>query len=420
MPPLYAVALVVLLEVTCLGAILPVLNYYTLALGGGPALVGVFYGLVAAPKVVLNPLWGRMSDRIGRRAALALATGGALAASMLWALAPALGAIALTPLAWLGISRLLNGVFAAQATLAFAVASDSTVPERRAGAFGVLGAAFGIGLTLGTLLGGLTGSVSHAAVGWLCVGLETAALLVIFCLLRETRPEADRQTAEPAAPAPGVHVPARAVARTAPRPQQSLRQLGLHPALRWLLGSCLLLTLGYSLLTPTLGMLGERWFDFNERQTGYAFFIWGVLGVIVQGGLIRPTVRALGETRTTLLGYLALALGFLLIAIQPPQWLFWIAIGLIGLGGGYAIPPLTGLMSRHVDQRHQGGVHGLNQSVTALGRAISYFLGGALFAVAPALPYALAVGFVLVAIPLLLLAPRPGAATDQAADPTGL
>jgi DHA1 family tetracycline resistance protein-like MFS transporter len=396
MPPLFAAALVVLLEVTCLGAILPVLIYYTQDLGGDPIIVGVFYGLVAAPKVVLNPIWGSLSDRIGRRPSLVIATLGSLIASVLWALAPSIGALALTPLIWLGISRLVNGIFAAQATLAFAIASDTSSPEKRTAAMGMLGAAFGVGMTLGPLLGGWIGSESHVAVGWLCVGLEVAALLVIALLLKETRTEP-----------PAESTPERDDAPVPPTASRTLRELAAHPGLRWLLGSCLLLTVGYSVLTPTLGLIGEQWYGYDERTTGYAFFLWGVIAVLVQGGVIRPAVRILGETTTVLIGNLLMAAGFLIVAVGPVEWLFWAALVLMGMGGGFTVPSLVGLMSLHVLPAEQGSVHGLNQSATALGRAISYFLAGALFAISPALPYGLAAGLILLAIPLLLLAPRP-------------
>src|SRR5262245_37909424 len=141
MPPLYAAALVVLLEALCFTTGFPVLSYYAQRLGGDAAWVGILFGLVAWPKVVSNPIWGTLSERLGRRPVLAINTLGTLAGSIGWALAPNIGMLA--------ISRALVGIFGGQAGLAQAIAADVAPPEKRAAAMGVLGGAFALSLTLG-------------------------------------------------------------------------------------------------------------------------------------------------------------------------------------------------------------------------------------------------------------------------------
>jgi MFS family permease len=368
MPPLFAVAIVVFLEVVCLGAIIPVLPDYAQEFGGGAVWTGVLFMLVAAPKVVMNPLWGRLSDRRGRRPTLAILTCGAIAGSTLWALAPTLGEMIGGPLIWLAISRLVYGVFSAQAALAYAVASDTSPPEKRAAAMGVLGATFGFGITVGFPLGGIIGSHSPAAVGWLCAGSEFIALTVIVCLLRETRRlQAARESTD-----------------FTPR---SLLHLAAVPAVMSLLPTVVVVTVGLSVMTPTLRPLTEAWYGFNLPRTSHALLVWGLVGSAVQAGLIRPLVRAIGETATVVAGAFILAGGFALLADHLPLWGFWCSMVLIALGGGLMIPALTSLMSLQVSPHDQGGVHGLNQSATALGRALGYLLGGALYAISPATPY---------------------------------
>src|ERR1041384_458447 len=140
MRPLYAASLVVLLEALCFTTGFPVINRYAEQLGGDPLWIGVIFGLVSGPKVLSNPLWGLLSERIGRRAVLAVNTLGTLAGSVTWAFAPSIG--------WLALSRAFVGVFGGQAGMAQAIAADVTSPEKRSAAMGVRGGAFELAVTI--------------------------------------------------------------------------------------------------------------------------------------------------------------------------------------------------------------------------------------------------------------------------------
>ena len=127
MHPLLLAALIVLFEGLSLSALFPILYAHIGDLGGGPATTGLFFALVAGPKVLINPLWGWAADHVGRRPVLIVITLGTLASSVGWALAP--------DLTWLAVARVATGIFGAQAVLAFAIAADVS-PNRRAGGFG--------------------------------------------------------------------------------------------------------------------------------------------------------------------------------------------------------------------------------------------------------------------------------------------
>jgi MFS family permease len=414
MPALFAVAIVVFLEIVCLGAIIPTLpDFVTDVFGGSPVWIGGLFALVAAPKVVLNPLWGRLSDRLGRRPVLALLTVGAMSGSALWALSPTLGGIVGGGLVWLAISRGVYGIFSAQAAIAFAIASDTSTADKRAAAMGVLGAAFGVGLTVGFPLGAWVGEASLASVGWLCLGCETVALGLIAFGLRETRPT-------PAAPASreGGRAEVQASEHASPvepsldgggsfAPETLFALLRRGPV-AVLIAAVVVLWLGISVMTPTLRPLTERWYQFELMDTALAFAVWGVVGLIVQGGAIRPTVRVLGERRTFAVGVIMLAGSFFVVATHPGFAGFWLALVGMAVGGGLAIPALTGLLSLQVDPARQGAVHGVNQSATALGRTLGYLLGGAMFGqIGPASPYAAGAAVALLTlIPLFALGRR--------------
>ena len=392
MGALPAVTIVVFLEVVCLGATFPVLNDYCLKLGCQPehlgVVAGLMFALVAGPKVLTNALWGSCSDRWGRKKTLAVVSVGTMAGSVLWALAPGLAVLA--------ISRGIGGIFSAQGALAYAVASDVSRPEKRAASMGVLGAAFGVGLVVGIALGGMVGyQLSIAAVGWFCAACQFVSLGVIIFVLPETAPP--HPFGLGTSDSPG---------------RQPLWRLAARLDIAWLLVICMLLTGGLAVLIPTLREILRDWYDFQTHQVTLAFVVWAAVGLVVQGGLIRPIVKRLGESATMVLGAAILAGGFALLAARPGHGGFWCAMVLIAIGGGLAVPALVSLMSLRVSEADQGAIHGLNQSITALGRAAGYLMGGSLYVgFGPAWPYGIGAALVLMAAAMLITRPPTASRT---------
>ena len=146
MPPVVAAALVVLFEGLVLWAVFPIMSYYCADLGGGPAAVGILFALMSGPRVLFNPIFGRLSERFGRRPLMVVASLGTMAGSIAWAVSPNVG--------WLAVSRAIAGIFGAQAALSSAVVADVTSPDRRSSGMGLVGAAFGLSMVFGPLLGG--------------------------------------------------------------------------------------------------------------------------------------------------------------------------------------------------------------------------------------------------------------------------
>lgn len=423
MPPLIAAAFVVFLEGLSVALVIPVLTAYTQELGGGALIAGALFALATAPRVLTAPLWGRLSDYWGRRLVLGIVTVGTCCGSILWALAGDLGhmgGVWITALGWLVISRALVGVSSAQAVLGLAVASDVSTPRKRSASVGVLGASFGLAFALGPALGGwFAHSYSLAAVGWLMAGAQALSLAVIILLLRETGPNLTRAGA-------AEHVEEEGESNRFAKPQ-SLRRLAASPRVSRLLGVILAATVGYAVIFPTLQPLTERWYGFNLVQAGYVFMVVGIVAAVVQGGVIRPTIRWIGEKRTAALGMGLLAAGMGLLASHPGLAGFWIAAILSAIGMGLALPAMMGLLSLQVNPNEQGSVHGLNQSATSLGRAGGYVLGGALYQIVnPATVYLAGAAAGLVALLLLahaaLSTPRHAsyahaAAPEESANP---
>lgn len=348
MPPLAAAAIVVLCEGLAFGAVLPVLPEHCRSLGGGALAAGVLFGLVSLPKVVTNPLLGRWSDRVGRRPALIVATLGTLCGSIGWALAPTL--------AWLALARAVTGVFGAQAGLAQAVAADGSPPERRAAAAGVLGAAFGVAFAFGPLIGGWVATrFDDFAVGWACAALQGLSLAVIVFGLAETRPAGDAEA------------------------QTSSWSALWAPGLPILLLVTLLFTISTSALFPTLPLVMADAHGFDRSQIGLGWAVFGIVGLVVQGGLIRPLVGFAGERTTSGVGLALLACGLLLLAFAGAVAMLWLAIVLTALGTALVTPSITGLLSRSVGPEFQGSLAGANQAVLGVGRFAGNLGGGGLY-----------------------------------------
>jgi DHA1 family tetracycline resistance protein-like MFS transporter len=402
MPPLVAAALVVLLEALAFTATWPVIGVYNEQLGGGAALTGLMLALVSFPKIFTNPLFGAISDRVGRRTVLAINTFGTLAGSAIWALSGSVTVLAL--------SRLVTGIFSAQAGIAQAVAADVSPPAKRAAAMGLLGAAFGMAFSVGPLLGGIVGKhLSCAAVGWLCAGFQTCSLLIIGLFLPETwrRPAARTTLLADGGVAYAAAESARAEAAYVSPASES--RLLRRPNVAVLLGVIVLATLGISELISTFSLFTRDRFGFSVRDTGLAFGLIGVLAIALQAGAIRGLVTRFGESRLTLAALAVLATGLGVLAGAEITPLFWLGTGLVGVGSAISMPCLASMLSRTVGADEQGAVNGLSQSANGLGRAAGNYFGGWLYQhVAAPAPYASAAALSVAALLLLCLV-RPSA-----------
>ena len=394
MPPLILAALVVFLEGLSLSALFPVIHVYCSTLGGAAVWTGVLFALVAAPKIVFNPFWGRCSDRSGRRAVLIGITFGTMCASIGWALAPGL--------LWLAVARVIGGVFGAQATLASAIAADVTRPERRAGGMALLGVGFGLAFSIGPLLGGVVGNLTPPEgagpdwgprmVGWMCAGFQFISLLLSTFVLRETA--------------------ARRHERQAPALRQILQLLRLAHVTP-ILFVTLMMTFGLAGLIATFGLYTEERYGWATRDVGMAYATFGLLGALVQGGVRRLTAMA-GERALTFGGLVLLLLGLAALAFRLTPMEFWLSVGFVAVGSALATTCLTAMLSHCAPAEEQGALLGLNQSMIGFGRAVGYVVGGGLFAAwGPPAPYACAA--VIVAVGCAAL----GSVPARLAQPTG-
>lgn len=321
--------------------------------------VGSLLGLVwALMQFVFTPILGTLSDRYGRRTVLLMSMTGLGLDYVLMALAPNLW--------WLIVGRALSGVTAASFSTANAYISDITPPEKRAAAFGMMGAAFGIGFVLGPLLGGFAGHTDPRLPFWIAAGLCLVNALYGYFILPESLPPERRSKSFSLARA---------------NPLGSFRLLTSHPELAGLASAQFLYMIAHNVYPTIFAWFVMYRYDWNQLMIGYALAAVGIANIIVQGGLTGPFVKRLGERHAVLAGLAFGIVGFLVYAFGPTGDWVWIAIPIAALWSFYG-PAAQSLMSQRVTPSEQGQLQGALGSMNGISFIIAPILYPQVFAAA--------------------------------------
>ena len=350
----------IVLDMVALGMIIPVLPHLIEDfLGGdtaGAAMVyGVFGTVWALMQFFAMPVVGALSDRFGRRRVILLSNLGLGLDYVLMALAP--------NLAWLFVGRVISGITAASVSTGMAYIADVTPPEKRAAAFGRVGIAFGLGFVLGPALGGLLGSVDPRLPFWVAAGLSLANALYGLSILPESLPPEKR----------------RAFEWRRANPLGSLKLLRSHPELSGLAVVVFLSNLAHVALPATFVLYAGYRYGWDARDVGFVLAGVGVCSAIVQGAVVGPAVRRLGERRVLLVGLTCGAIGFFAYGLAPTGVLFIAAVPVVALWG-LASPAAQGLMTRHIGPTEQGALQGAAGSVMGIATMIGPWLFASTFA----------------------------------------
>ncbi len=354
MSPLAIVFVTVFVDLIGFGIIIPLLPFYAERFGGSAQTVAMLSASFSAMQFVFMPIWGRLSDRVGRRPILLLGLFGSFASYLVFGLAESL------PL--LFVSRMFAGIAGATVSTAQAVIADTTTPENRAKGMGLIGAAFGLGFVFGPAIGGVLSRWGHAAPPLFAAALSLVNFVAAWFLLPETRP---------------AHVPA--TAKAARSRLDSLKNALTRPTLPTLLIIYVLVVAAFSGFETTFALFSERKFGFTEETIGYFFAYVGVVLSIVQGGLVGRAVKRFGERRLVSSGLFMLALGLVMIAFSRSIVELLIANGVMTVGMAFNSPALTSLISQRSDPEDQGGILGVSQGLASLARIVGPAWGGFLF-----------------------------------------
>jgi DHA1 family tetracycline resistance protein-like MFS transporter len=379
--PLLVIFLTIFVNLVGFGIIIPLLPFYAETFGASPFTIGMLFGVFSLAQLVAAPALGELSDRYGRRPVLLFSLGGTVASFVMLALAQSL--------TMLFVARIVDGLSGGNIATARAYVADITEPKDRARAFGFIGAAFGLGFILGPALSAVLSQISYTAPIWAAAAVTLLAMLLAWVWLPET-----------------VH---RATAATG-KPFGNLAAMMRRPAIRRVLAIDFVYWFAFAIFQTTFALFAARRFGFDVPQTAYFLAGFGLLGAIVQGTLIRPTVARLGDKTTFMLGIVCAAVGLVGIAWAGTVPLFAAALIPLAFGIGFGHPTVSSLVSHAARGHEQGRVQGAASAVESLGRAFGPLWGtAALQRFGEATPYMSAAAFLL--LTLLL-------STDYRAEPT--
>ena len=325
--------------------------------------VGIVGALAAGLEFVCAPVIGAISDRYGRKPLLLLGMLGPGLTYLLLAVAPSV--------AWLLIGYVVSGVIGAIYTTINAYVADITAPEERAGRFGMMGAAFGLGFIAGPLAGGLLGNVGLQVPLYAAGGLTLVNLLLCALFLPESLPTARR----------------RAFNWANANPLASLGLLRRNRTILALAGSLFLANLALNGMYSTWIFSTTLRFGWGIAQTGITFAVMGVLAALAQGLLVGPAVRRLGERRSIIVGLGAGTLAFLAYAVAPEGWMFYVVIAVASFAA-FDAPATQALLTASVGEDEQGAMQGALASALSLTRIVGPLIATNAFAyfVAPGAP----------------------------------
>jgi MFS transporter, DHA1 family, tetracycline resistance protein len=356
MPTLF---LIVCVDLVGFGLVIPLLPYYAVRFGASPPEVTSLMAVYSLMAMFSSPLWGRLSDRVGRRPVLMASLVGSAAAYVWFGFAQAL---------WmLFAARAIAGAGAGNIAAAQAYIADVTTPENRAKGMGLIGAAFGLGFIIGPALGGwLAGAdPAHADLStpaWVAAGLSATALVGVLLLLKESLPPERRGAGDRSGRLAAI--------------AEALRR----PVLSRLILTFFLVILAFSGMESTFALWAMRQFQWGPRQVAYVFAYVGLLSALLQGGLIGRLAARFGEDRLLVAGLVVIGGGLLVLPFPHELALLTVALTALALGMGLVQPSLNSLISRRAGSGEQGRVLGVSQSVASLARVLGPAIAGVLFA----------------------------------------
>jgi DHA1 family tetracycline resistance protein-like MFS transporter len=340
--PLVIIFLTIFVNLVGFGIIVPLLPFYAERFGASPLTIGLLFAVFSLSQLIAAPVLGDWSDRYGRRPVLVFSLAGTVASLVMLALAQSV--------AMLFVARIIDGLSGGNISTARAYVADITEPKDRARAYGLIGAAFGLGFIVGPALSGvLAATVSYTAPIWAAAALTLAATLMAWLWLPET-----------------VH---RAHAGTG-MPFRNLAEMLQRPGLRRMLVIDFVYWFAFSVFQTTFALFAEQRFGFGAATTGYFFAVFGILGAVVQGGFIRPTVQRLGDKSTFIVGLLFGAVGLATATLTHSVAMFAATMIPLALGIGFGHPTVSSLVSKAARGDEQGRVQGAASAIESLGRTI--------------------------------------------------
>jgi multidrug resistance protein len=368
--PLLIIFLTVFIDLLGFGIIIPLLPFYAESYGANAMTVGLLSTSYSLMQFAFAPIWGRWSDRIGRRPIILIGLLGSCLSYLTLALARSLVLIF--------AARIIGGIAGANIPTAQAYIADVTKPENRARGMGLIGAAFGLGFIFGPALGGVLTHLGPSAPMWAASALCLANFVAAWFFLPESRATSGLGAG---------------IGRL-----EMFRRSLTRPRLLLLLLLYFIINAAFSSFESTFALFSERRFGFTAATIGYVFALIGVVLAFIQGVVVGRAVRSVGEHRIIPAAIAVVAVALALVPFSHSVPMLLAACAMLALGMGFNNPSLSSMVSRMTDPNDQGGVLGLAQSLGSLGRIVGPAWGGFLFDLfGPSMPYLSAATIMMVA-----------------------
>jgi MFS family permease len=344
------VFLVVFVDLIGFGIVMPLLPSYGARYTSNETLIGLLVAATPAMQLLTAPLWGRLSDRIGRRPVMLMSLAGGFISYLMFALAGSFTALLL--------SRIVAGSCDASVGVGQAFLADRTRPDQRAKAMGLIGAAYGLGFIVGPALAGISSLIAPTLPGVVAAALTGANLVAALFVLPDGKTASRQEGKDPMA-ATG-------------RDGRSLAERFMPLVVAFLA------TLGFTVLYVLLSLFAERDLGYDRPKISALFVVLGVVTAIVQGGVVGRVAKRVGERGLIVLGAVVLSLGLgtlsgasqLVHSAMGATAVLVLALVVIGVGWGLVGPGVAGYVSRHTPPERQGRALGVLHAVGASARII--------------------------------------------------
>jgi DHA1 family tetracycline resistance protein-like MFS transporter len=399
--PLVIIFITIFIDLVGFGIVIPVLPLYAERYGASEATIGLLVATYSAMQFLFAPVLGKLSDRIGRRPVLLFSLIGTSVGFLIMGMASRLALLLAPTLFWLFTARVIDGISGGNISTAQAYIADVTPPEQRSKGMGLIGAAFGLGFVFGPLIGGVLSRISAEAPFFFAAAMAAANATALYFLLPESLSHEHRSEARRL----GIF--------------QMIEQSG-GSQLGAIMATYFFATTSFAIVTVTFALFAAHRFGFDAWHTGFLFGYVGVIGAIIQGGLLGRLVKLFGDKPLAVAGTAIFALSVFCFPLSTNVTAMIFAATGIAIGNSLMTPTLNGLASKSVKGSLQGRVLGVMASVASLARIIGPILGGTLLGRDPdysphygRTPYWTSAAIMLVALALALTVKARSAESDK-------